>query len=260
VSAAASPGESEPERAPRVIAVRRGYALKRALDVALVAGTLPLWLPLLLAVAVLVRVRLGAPVLFRQQRPGRGGVPFELLKFRTMSDARDASGAPLADEARLTRFGRRLRSTSLDELPELLNVLRGDMSLVGPRPLLLRYMPRYSPRHLRRHELRPGLTGLAQISGRNAIDWATRFDVDVDYVDRCSLGLDLWILARTVRTVLRREGVSAAGEATMPEFTGYPAISSSATPASSRRSAQERQGPTDAGASSAVRTRAHTRA
>jgi hypothetical protein len=134
------------------------------------------------------------------------------------------------------------------------------MSLVGPRPLLLRYLPRYSARHLRRHELRPGLTGLAQISGRNAIDWTTRFDLDVDYVDRCSLGLDLRILAGTVRTVLRREGVSAAGEATMPEFTGYAARTAAAGSASGRRSAPERQGATDAGASSAVRTRAHTRA
>jgi hypothetical protein len=242
-----------------VIAVRRGYALKRALDVALVAGTLPLWLPLLLAVAVLVRVRLGAPVLFRQQRPGRGGVPFELLKFRTMSDARDASGAPLADEARLTRFGRRLRSTSLDELPELLNVLRGDMSLVGPRPLLLRYMPRYSPGTCAATSCGRGSPGSRRSPG------ATRSTGRRASTSTSST----WTAARSAWTCgsradrahgaapRRGERGGRGDDARVHRLSGDLVA---VTPASSRRSAQERQGPTDAGASSAVRTRAHTRA
>jgi lipopolysaccharide/colanic/teichoic acid biosynthesis glycosyltransferase len=198
-----------------------GYRGKRALDLALLALGVPLWVPALAVVALLVRLRLGAPVLFTQTRPGLYGQAFVMRKFRTMTDARDAAGAPLPDAERLTPFGRWLRSTSLDELPELLTVLRGDMSLVGPRPLLVRYLPRYSPRHARRHDVRPGLTGLAQVSGRNALTWPAKFDLDVEYVERCSLGLDLRILARTARAVLLREGISAANEATMPEFLGY---------------------------------------
>jgi lipopolysaccharide/colanic/teichoic acid biosynthesis glycosyltransferase len=177
--------------------------------------------PLLGVIAGLVRLKLGAPVFFVQERPGRSEHTFSLIKFRTMTSARNASGALLPDDQRLTSFGRALRSTSLDELPELWNVLRGDMSLVGPRPLLVRYLARYSERHRRRHEVRPGITGLAQISGRNAINWSEKLDLDVDYVERCSLALDIRILWRTLVSVIRREGISAEGAATMPEFTGY---------------------------------------
>ena len=176
--------------------------------------------PVLLGVALAVRVRLGSPVLFRQTRPGLGGRPFEMVKFRTMTDAQDAEGQLLPDADRLTPFGRFLRSSSLDELPELWNVLKGDMSLVGPRPLLMRYLDRYTPEQARRHEVRPGITGLAQTSGRNALSWDDKFALDVWYVDHQSLGLDLKILARTVLKVIRRDGISAAGEATMSEFGG----------------------------------------
>ncbi|MDB4886643.1 MAG: undecaprenyl-phosphate galactose phosphotransferase [Gemmatimonadetes bacterium] len=204
---------------------RRGargpYRGKRLLDLMLVVLSAPLWVPALLVVALLVRRRLGRPVLFRQQRPGRGGEPFELLKFRSMTDERDAAGILLSDEARLPSFGRWLRGTSLDELPELLNILRGEMSFVGPRPLLMAYLPLYSARHSRRHEVLPGLTGLAQVAGRNVLSWHDRFELDVEYVERASLALDVHILLRTVSTVLRREGVSAPGEATMQAFTGY---------------------------------------
>ncbi|MCB1124962.1 MAG: sugar transferase [Verrucomicrobiae bacterium] len=195
---------------------------KRALDLLVTGLTLPAWLPLLLVLAALVRWQMGAPVLFRQTRPGWRGRPFDLLKFRTMNNRRDASGALLPDFERLTAFGRWLRSTSLDELPELLNVLRGDMSLVGPRPLLMQYLERYSPEQARRHEVRPGLTGWAQINGRNAQSWEDRFRLDVWYVDHRSLWLDLKILLRTFLTVVRRDGISAVGEATMPEFQGTP--------------------------------------
>jgi lipopolysaccharide/colanic/teichoic acid biosynthesis glycosyltransferase len=197
------------------------YRGKRELDVVLVLIAAPIWVPLLALVALLVRLKLGSPVFFVQERPGRGALPFRLVKFRTMTDARDTTGALLPDAYRLTSFGHTLRSTSLDELPELWSVLRGDMSLVGPRPLLTRYLPRYSERHRRRHEVRPGITGLAQVSGRNAITWAEKLDLDVAYVDRCSLALDLRIFWRTLRSVVRREGISAEGTATMPEFTGY---------------------------------------
>jgi lipopolysaccharide/colanic/teichoic acid biosynthesis glycosyltransferase len=197
------------------------YKGKRLADVLLVLLATPLWVPLLGVIALLVRVKLGSPVFFAQERPGRGSRPFQLVKFRTMTNARDASGLLLPDAERLTRFGRALRSSSLDELPELWNVLRGDMSLVGPRPLLTRYLPRYSERHRRRHEVRPGITGLAQVSGRNAITWAEKLDLDVAYVERCSLGLDARILGRTLWSVVRREGITADGAATMPEFTGY---------------------------------------
>jgi len=202
---------------------KRSYPGKRALDLFLVLGASPLWLPVLGLVALLVRLRMGSPVLFRQLRPGVGGAPFALLKFRTMRNAHDASGALLPDADRLTAFGRWLRRTSLDELPELLNVLRGDMSLVGPRPLLMEYLPRYSARHRRRHEARPGLTGLAQVRGRNALRWADRFDADVEYVERMSLALDLQILIETIRVALTGRGVSEPGGVTMSPFTGYDA-------------------------------------
>ncbi|HNQ87861.1 MAG TPA: sugar transferase [Verrucomicrobiota bacterium] len=194
--------------------------MKRALDILLVMVSAPFWVPLILLVAALVRIRLGRPVLFWQDRPGLGGKVFRLCKFRTMSDARDDAGRLLPDGERLPPFGRWLRSTSLDELPELYNVLRGEMSLVGPRPLLVAYLDRYTPEQSRRHEVRPGLTGWAQIRGRNAVSWEQKLALDVWYVDHRSLWLDLRILAETVAQVWRREGISAAGEATMPEFRG----------------------------------------
>jgi lipopolysaccharide/colanic/teichoic acid biosynthesis glycosyltransferase len=194
--------------------------LKRMLDLTGSAAGLLLLAPVILCTAVLVRRRLGSPVLFAQVRPGRHGEPFRMYKFRTMTDARDAQGRLLPDSERLTPFGRWLRSSSLDELPELLNVLKGDMSLVGPRPLLMEYLPLYSPEQARRHEVKPGITGWAQINGRNAISWDDKFALDVWYVDNRSLLLDIRILALTVWKVVRREGISAAGEATMPRFTG----------------------------------------
>lgn len=194
--------------------------MKRLFDIAFVLAAAPLWVPLLLGLTVLIRMRLGVPVFFSQLRPGRGGRPFRLIKFRSMTDARDASGALLPDGDRLPPFGRRLRSTSLDELPELLNVLKGDMSLVGPRPLLMEYLPLYTPEQARRHEVRPGLTGWAQINGRNAVSWQDRFKMDVWYVDNHSFLLDLRILALTVIKVVRREGVSAEGSSTMDRFRG----------------------------------------
>ena len=197
------------------------YSGKRLFDIFLVLFTSPLWLPLMGIVALLVRQRLGEPVLFRQRRPGLHEVTFSLLKFRTMRDALAPDGRPLPDAERLTPFGRTLRATSLDELPELLNVLRGDMSLVGPRPLLSQYLGRYSPAHRQRHNVRPGLTGLAQVSGRNALTWPERFDLDVRYVEQCSFALDARILIATLRTVLRRDGITAPGDVTMTEFTGY---------------------------------------
>jgi len=197
------------------------YRGKRAFDLALTIVSAPMWIAVVAATAVVVRVRLGAPIFFVQSRPGLHGKPFRLIKFRTMTSARDSTGVLLPDEARLTGLGRFLRSTSLDELPELWNVIRGEMSLVGPRPLLTKYLPLYSQRHRRRHNVRPGVTGLAQVSGRNAITWSQRLDLDVEYVDRCSFALDVRILLQSARAVLRREGISAAGQATMPEFTGY---------------------------------------
>ena len=193
---------------------------KRVFDIAVAMLALVVLSPLLLVLAVLVRVRLGAPVLFRQVRPGLHGRPFTIYKFRTMRDAEDEYGRPLSDEARLTDFGRMLRSTSLDELPELVNVLKGDMSLVGPRPLIMAYVDRYTHEQARRMEVPPGITGLAQIAGRNAISWDERFRLDVEYVDTWTLALDVAILWRTFRTVLAREGINAEGHATMPEFTG----------------------------------------
>lgn len=192
---------------------------KRVLDVAVATPMLVVTAPIQAAVAVAVAARLGRPVLFRQQRPGRHGRPFTILKFRTMVPI-DAAAGRVEDASRMTGLGRFLRATSLDELPTLLNVIRGDMSLVGPRPLLTAYLPRYSAAQARRHEVRPGLTGLAQVSGRNAVGWDERLALDVEYVDTRTMRLDLAILIRTVRAVLRRDGISAEGEATMPEFLG----------------------------------------
>lgn len=194
--------------------------MKRGFDIVVASLALVILSPLFLAVAALVRVKLGSPVLFRQERPGLLGKPFMLTKFRTMRDASDASGTPLPDKDRLTKFGRFLRSTSLDELPELVNVLMGEMSLVGPRPLLTEYLQLYSTEQSRRHEVRPGITGWAQVNGRNAISWEEKFKLDVWYVDNRSFGLDLRVLAMTVGRLLTRSGISAEGEATMPRFTG----------------------------------------
>jgi lipopolysaccharide/colanic/teichoic acid biosynthesis glycosyltransferase len=174
----------------------------------------------LLALAWIIRRKLGSPVLFRQVRPGLHCKPFTMVKFRTMTDERGPDGALLSDAQRLTPFGRFLRASSLDELPELWNVLKGEMSLVGPRPLLMEYLPLYTPEQARRHEVRPGITGWAQVNGRNAISWADKFALDVWYVDHRSLWQDVQILWRTVRKVLVRDGISAEGEATMPKFTG----------------------------------------
>jgi lipopolysaccharide/colanic/teichoic acid biosynthesis glycosyltransferase len=194
--------------------------MKRVFDVLVALGLLlGLSLPLLL-LCLLVRFKLGSPVFFCQLRPGLGGKPFKMVKFRTMTDERNADGNLLPDALRLTTFGHFLRASSLDELPELWNVLKGDMSLVGPRPLLMEYIPLYSPEQARRHEVRPGITGWAQINGRNAVSWEERFKLDVWYVDHRSLWLDAIILFRTVRKVLLREGIHAAGEATMSKFTG----------------------------------------
>ena len=197
---------------------RRGRVAKRALDLVVALAALVLLAPVLLGIALAVRIGLGRPVLFRQQRPGLGGRPFALLKFRTMADARDAAGQPLPDDQRLTPLGQLLRRTSLDELPELINVLKGDMSLVGPRPLLIDYLPHYSPEQARRHEVRPGLTGWAAVNGRNATSWEQRLAQDVWYVDHRSFALDCKILLMTVAKVIRQEGISQDGHATMPRF------------------------------------------
>jgi lipopolysaccharide/colanic/teichoic acid biosynthesis glycosyltransferase len=174
--------------------------------------------PVLLVITVMTRLTMGSPVLFRQRRPGCHGAPFTMYKFRTMRDARDANGDPLPDAQRLTAFGRFLRATSLDELPEFLNVLKGEMSLVGPRPLLMEYLDRYTPEQARRHEVRPGITGWAQVNGRNALSWEEKFRLDVWYVDHWTLGLDVKILGLTLLKVLKREGIAAEGHATMPAF------------------------------------------
>jgi len=194
--------------------------MKRLFDVLISLVVSILVFPVALIVALLIRLRIGSPVLFRQQRPGLRGEPFEMIKFRTMSDARDADGNLLPDAERLPRFGRLLRATSLDELPELWNVLRGDMSLVGPRPLLVEYLPLYSAEQARRHEVRPGVTGWAQVNGRNALSWEEKFALDVWYVDNRSFSLDLRILWLTISAVLRPRGVSQAGHATMERFQG----------------------------------------
>jgi sugar transferase EpsL len=194
--------------------------MKRLFDFFVAAVAVILLSPVIALIALLVRSNLGKPVLFRQPRPGRHGQPFTLLKFRTMLDAVDSNGSSLPDAERLTAFGQLLRRWSLDELPELYNVLRGDMSLVGPRPLLMEYLPLYTSEQARRHEVRPGLTGWAQVNGRNAISWDQKFAFDLWYVDHASFSLDLKILWLTVRNVFTRHGISAEGEATMPKFSG----------------------------------------
>jgi sugar transferase EpsL len=193
---------------------------KRILDLTITVPSLLVLSPLLFLAAGLVRLRLGVPVLFRQLRPGLHGVPFTLFKFRTMTDARDVGGNLLPDADRLTPLGKFLRSTSVDELPELFNVLRGEMSVVGPRPLLIGYLPRYTPEQMRRHEVKPGITGWAQVNGRNTLTWEQKFALDVWYVDHQSFWLDLNIIALTVWKAIMREGVSQPGHATMEEFGG----------------------------------------
>lgn len=193
---------------------------KRMFDLALAAPALSLLLPLIALLSLLVRIKLGSPVFFRQLRPGLRGAPFEIFKFRTMTEEVDADGHLLPDARRLTGFGKFLRASSLDELPELFNVLKGEMSFIGPRPLLMQYLPRYTSEQARRHEVRPGITGWAQVNGRNAISWEEKFTYDVWYVDNVTLMLDVRILIMTAAKVIRREGVSSPGHATAREFTG----------------------------------------
>jgi len=196
------------------------HFFKRVFDVISALVGLILLSPLLLVVAVMVRLKLGSPVLFRHQRPGLHGKPFELIKFRTMTNERDENGKLLPDSERLPAFGKFLRSTSMDELPELLCVLKGDMSLVGPRPLMMKYLPRYTAEQARRHEVKPGMTGWAQVNGRNAASWERKFELDVWYVDNWNLWLDLKIILMTLMAVLKREGITQPGEATASEFMG----------------------------------------
>ena len=193
---------------------------KRAFDLVASLALLVLLSPLMLVVALMVRVKLGSPVLFRQERPGLGGGIFTMYKFRTMTDERDEEGDLLPDAKRLPPFGQMLRSTSIDELPELFNVVRGQISLMGPRPLLTQYLERYSPEQARRHEVRPGITGWAQVNGRNAISWEEKFACDVWYVDNISFALDMKIIFKTIAKILAREGISQEGQATMEEFLG----------------------------------------
>jgi lipopolysaccharide/colanic/teichoic acid biosynthesis glycosyltransferase len=196
--------------------------IKRLFDLLVASLALLLLSPVLLAVAGLILWRMGPPVLFRQMRPGLNGEAFEMVKFRTMRDAFDKTGQPLPNIERLTPFSRTLRSTSLDELPELWNVLKGDMSLVGPRPLLMEYLPLYTPQQARRHEVRPGITGWAQVNGRNALSWEEKFRLDLWYVDHRSFWIDLKILVLTVKNVFTRKGINAGTDVTMPRFTGSP--------------------------------------
>ena len=194
--------------------------IKRFMDFLIAALSIIIFSPLLIILAILVRVKLGGPVIFKQERPGLNGKVFKLYKFRTMTDAKDENGNLLDDEYRLTSFGKKLRSTSLDELPELYNILKGDMSIVGPRPLLVKYLPLYSDEQKRRHDVRPGITGLAQVSGRNAITWTEKFNKDIEYVDNVSFGLDVSIFFKTIYCVLKREGINSDSAATMEDFTG----------------------------------------
>ena len=203
--------------------VRSSYdPLKRIVDILFSLAALIVFSPVLVAVYLLVRTRLGSPVFFRQLRPGRGNHLFEMIKFRTMVDRTGIDGLPLSDADRLTPFGKWLRTTSLDELPELWNVLKGEMSLVGPRPLLVEYLPLYSSSQARRHEVRPGITGWAQVNGRNSISWEQKFSLDVWYVDNRSFWLDLRIIGLTALKIVRRDGISAEGSATMERFKGPP--------------------------------------
>lgn len=194
--------------------------IKRPVDFILSLLALIVLSPILLIVAVLVRIKLGSPVIFKQQRPGLNGEIFNMYKFRTMTDERDENGELLPDEERLKEFGKKLRSTSLDELPELWNIVRGDMSLIGPRPLLVKYLPRYNAHQARRHEVRPGVTGYAQVNGRNSITWEKKFDLDVEYVDNLTFWRDVQIILKTLKTVLMREGISSDSSVTMEEFAG----------------------------------------
>lgn len=194
--------------------------MKRVLDLLLTIGSAPIWAPLFVVVACFVRLKLGSPVFFHQVRPGKDGRPFTMLKFRSMTDARDQEGNLLPDADRLPAFGRFLRATSLDELPELWNVVKGDMSLVGPRPLLMDYLPLYSARQARRHDVKPGITGWAQVNGRNALSWDEKFELDVWYVDNRSVLLDMKIIMLTLAKVVKREGITADGSATMERFRG----------------------------------------
>lgn len=194
--------------------------VKRCLDFLLSLAALIILSPVLLLVAILVRCKLGSPILFKQERPGLHEKIFCMYKFRTMTDAKDADGNLLPDEVRLTKFGKLLRSTSLDELPELFNILKGDMAIVGPRPLLVQYLPRYNERQHRRHDVRPGFTGLAQVNGRNSISWQEKFEWDVKYVEQVSFWTDVKIIAKTVGVVLKRDGISSETSATMEEFRG----------------------------------------
>jgi sugar transferase EpsL len=194
--------------------------LKRIIDITASLAGLLLLSPVLLVTAIIVRFKLGSPVLFKQERPGLNGQPFFMYKFRTMTDEKDAEGNLLPDEQRLPKFGQMLRSTSLDELPELICVLKGDMSLVGPRPLMMKYLPRYTPEQARRHEAKPGITGWAQVNGRNAVGWEDRFKLDVWYVDNWNVWLDIKILFKTVVAVFNRSGVTEEGNVTMTEFMG----------------------------------------
>ncbi len=194
--------------------------MKRVMDIVGASIGLVLLSPIIAILCVMIRRRLGAPVLFRQTRPGKDGKPFDMIKFRSMKNANAADGRPLPDEQRMTPFGAKLRATSLDEIPELWNVLKGDMSLVGPRPLLMEYLPLYSPHQARRHEVRPGVTGWAQINGRNAIGWPEKLNLDIWYVENRTLWLDIKIIALTIKKVVKRDGISALGETTMPKFTG----------------------------------------
>ncbi len=195
-------------------------AVKRPLDIALAVTAFIVFSPLMAVTALLVKIKLGSPVLFKQKRPGRNGKIFTIFKFRTMNDKKNSKGELLPDEERLTPFGKMLRSTSLDELPELYNILSGDMSIVGPRPLLVEYLPRYNETQARRHEVRPGLTGLAQVSGRNGLSWDEKFLDDLKYVERITFLNDLAIVIKTIFTVLKKEGINAGEKVTMPEFMG----------------------------------------
>lgn len=199
--------------------IYRNY-VKRLLDIVISSVVLVVLSPLYLVLALLVRIKLGSPVLFYQDRPGKDGEIFKMCKFRSMTEKRDENGKLLPDEIRLTRFGKWLRSTSLDELPELLSILKGEMSLVGPRPLLVQYLPLYNERQRHRHDVRPGLTGLAQVNGRNAISWAQKFEYDVEYTEKLSFLLDLKIILKTVENVVKREGIASESSATMECFTG----------------------------------------
>jgi len=200
---------------------RYNICCKRIFDLSLSVLGIAILSPLLLIIAVFIRTRIGAPIIFKQVRPGLHGKPFVIYKFRTMTNTRDENGNLFSDEERLTSLGRFLRRTSLDELPELFNVLKGNMSIVGPRPLLMQYLDRYTPKQARRHEVKPGITGWAQVNGRNAISWEDKFKLDVWYVDNWSLWLDVKIILMTILKVLKQEGIRQVGEATMAEFLGH---------------------------------------